>query len=113
MLNRRRHRVIALRCKGLVDWSVTQREHSRPKQSLRRLRGGRRADDSRRLVRRSHDRPWGRPLAGRSALGPLPVRRRSFWLLGPLHRMTAIPPLPPSRLIKMSPLAGHARRRTC
>jgi hypothetical protein len=26
MLNRRRHRVIALRCKGLVDWSVTQRE---------------------------------------------------------------------------------------
>jgi len=45
MLNRRRHRVIALRCKGLVEWSVTQREHPRPKQSLRRLRGGRRADD--------------------------------------------------------------------
>ena len=36
---------------------------SRPKQSLRRLRGGRRADDPG-GSRRSHDRPWGRPLAG-------------------------------------------------
>ena len=44
MLNRRRHRVIALRCKRLVDWSVTQREHPRPKQSLRRRRGGKPAD---------------------------------------------------------------------